>query len=124
FGIFEGLTADECRTRFASEFARFVTFDADFVVPGGESRAQHLQRIVVWLRDVAIEFGGGVGAASHRVLAITHGGTIDFLYRAAIGVPLHGGQRIHSGEHATLAIFEGDWPNVRLVDFDAPLDIG
>jgi broad specificity phosphatase PhoE len=84
-------------------------------VPDGESRAQNFERIVAWLRDIA----------AHRdVLAITHGGTIDFLYRLATGIALHGGDRIYSGNNATLAIFEVDWPNVRLVDFDAPLNIG
>ena len=115
FGIFEGLTAAECAARFPTEFARFATFDADYVVPNGESRAQNLDRIVAWLHEIAV----------HReVLAITHGGTIDFLYRVAAGIALHGGPRIYSGDNATLAIFDVDWPNVRLVDFDAPLNIG
>jgi 2,3-bisphosphoglycerate-dependent phosphoglycerate mutase len=115
FGIFEGLTPAECAARFPGEFSRFATFDADYVVPNGESRAQNLERVVGWLRDIA----------GHReVLAITHGGTIDFLYRRAARIALHGGERIYSGDNATLAIFDVDWPNVRLVDFDAPLGIG
>ena len=48
----------------------------------------------------------------------------DFLYRFAVGIALHGGDRIYSGGNATLAIFDIDWPNVRLVDFDAPLNVG
>ena len=115
FGIFEGLTSDECAARFPDEFSRFRTFDADFVVPRGESRAQNFARVLEWVHDVA----------THRdVLAVTHGGTIDFLYRLAMGANLHGGDRIYAGANATLAIFDVDWPNVRLVDFDAPLTIG
>jgi len=63
-------------------------------------------------------------AVHRRVLAITHGGTIDFLYRLAVGIAMHGSERIYSGGNATLAIFDVDWPNVRLIDFDAPLDVG
>ena len=115
FGIFEGLTPGECAARYPTEYARFRAFDADYAVPNGESRAENLARVVAWVRDVAVH---------DRVLAITHGGTIDFLYRFAVGIALHGGDRIYSGGNATLAIFDIDWPNVRLVDFDAPLDLG
>jgi len=112
FGIFEGLTAAECAARYPAEFARFRAFDADYAVPNGESRAENCARVVAWLRDAADR---------RHVLAITHGGTIDFLYRLSVGMALHGGDRIYSGGNATLAIFDVDWPNVRLVDFDAPL---
>ncbi|HTO58256.1 MAG TPA: histidine phosphatase family protein [Pseudomonadales bacterium] len=115
FGIFEGLTAAECTARYPEEFARFRAFDADYAAPNGESRAQNFARVADWVRDAAV---------APRVLAITHGGTIDFLYRLAVGIALHGGDRIYSGDNATLAIFDIDWPNVRLVDFDAPLDVG
>ena len=78
FGIFEGLTVDECRERHAAEFETFRRLDEDFVIPGGESRAQHFARVSEWLQE----------AAAHRhVLAVTHGGTIDFLYRLGSGRP-------------------------------------
>ena len=115
FGIFEGLTAAECTARYPEEFARFRAFDADYAAPNGESRAQNFARVADWVRDAAVV---------PRVLAITHGGTIDFLYRLAVGIALHGGDRIYSGDNATLAIFDIDWPNVRLVDFAAPLAVG
>jgi broad specificity phosphatase PhoE len=65
-----------------------------------------------WLRDVA----------HHRsVLAITHGGMIDFLYRLGTGTALHGGDQIFGGENAAISTFDVDWPSVALVEFSAPL---
>lgn len=84
FGVFDGMTADQCRRTYASEFEAVRLLDADFVIPGGESRAQHLDRVLAWLRDVVHH---------QHVLAATHGGTIDFLYRLGAGEPLHGVQR-------------------------------
>ncbi len=109
FGIFEGLSASECASRYQNEFMAFQRFDADYRIPGGESRAQHLARTVEWLREIA---------DMRRVLAITHGGTIDFLYRVARGIPLHGGERIFSGSAASISSFEVEWPNVVLIRYD------
>src|SRR5262245_50382616 len=111
-GIFEGLTAAECRERFAEDFAQFAAFDEAYRIPGGESRGQNLARVMSWLEEANV----------HRsVLAITHGGTLDFLYRLAHAHPVHGGAEIFSGGNASLSEFEVDFPHVRLVGFDRPL---
>lgn len=116
FGIFEGLTPSEYQRRFPTEYASFRTFDAEFVIPGGESRGQHWARVSNWIVDVS---------STHRaVLAITHGGTIDFLYRLGTGQPLHGGGEIFSGENASLSVFEVRWPDIQLVDYSARLGTG
>ena len=113
-GIFEGLTADECARTFPDDFATFRRFDADFVIPRGESRAQHLGRLMSWIDDVR---------GLDRVLAITHGGTIDFLYRLATGRPVHGGDEIFAGANASISIFDVDAHGVRLVDYEMPLGL-
>jgi broad specificity phosphatase PhoE len=107
-GIFEGLTPEECRARHEQHFLRFLEFDADYRIPEGESRAENLARVFDWLQD-ARRF--------ERVLAITHGGTIDFLFRMATGHSLHGGTEIFSGANAAISELEIDWPSVRLVEF-------
>ncbi|MEZ5558643.1 MAG: histidine phosphatase family protein [Pseudomonadales bacterium] len=112
FGIFEGLSASECASRYQSEFAAFQRFDANYCIPGGESRAQHLARTIEWVREIA-----GI----RRVLAITHGGTIDFLYRAATGISPHGGERIFSGSAASVSSFDLNWPKVELLRYDDPV---
>jgi len=112
-GVFEGLTPEECRARYPEAFSAFLAFDADFQIPGGESRAQNLARVVAWLRDCACH---------RRVLAVTHGGTVDFLYRLASGACVHGGREIFAGDNASVSMFEVSWPEVRLVDYSVPLD--
>ena len=114
FGIFEGLTHSECQQRFPTEYAAFRVFDADFVIPGGESRDQHWARVSDWISDVA--------STHQEVLAITHGGIIDFLYRLGTGRPLHGDDQVFSADNATLSVFEVRWPDVQLVDYSVPLD--
>jgi broad specificity phosphatase PhoE len=111
-GIFEGLTAEECRARHPDEFVRFLEFDADYRIPDGESRADNLERVTSWLEEAS---------RFERVLAITHGGTIDFVFRLATGHTLHGGERIFAGANAALSEFEVEWPAVRLVEFARPL---
>ena len=112
-GIFEGLTASDCRARFAEEFSRFQAFDADFAIPKGESRAQNLGRVLSWVEEVS---------GFDTVLAITHGGTIDFLYRIGTGLPLHGGDKIYSGSNAAISSFEVSWPKIHLVNYDVSLN--
>lgn len=111
-GIFEGLTADECRLSYPEAFEAFSVLDADYAIPRGESRAQHLQRVLAWLEE----------AVSYReVLAVTHGGTIDFLYRMADGMPLHGGGQIYGSMNASLTTFVVEWPDLRLLGYSASL---
>jgi len=114
FGVLEGLTQDECRARLPVEFAAFRAFDQYYVVPEGESRGEHHARMIDWVQSVEGKFG--------NVLAITHGGMIDFLYRLGSGEPLYdfeGG--IKAGSHATLSRFEIQWPRVHTIAFDVEL---
>jgi broad specificity phosphatase PhoE len=112
-GIFEGLTDRECEERFPNEFRMFRAFSEDFIIPDGESRGAHAARVLSWLGD-ALRY--------QRVLAITSGGTIDFVYRLSTKQPLHGGDRIYGGDNATLSSFEIHWPEIRLLAFDVPLE--
>lgn len=112
FGIFEGLTPEECERRFPEAYAAFRVIDADFVVPNGESRAQNLSRVLDWVQDLA---------TYRRVLAITHGGTIDFLYRLGSGLPLHGGNGIYASENASMSTFAVEWPAVRMITYGVRL---
>lgn len=113
-GVFQGLTPDQCREQHGPAFAAFQAFDADFVIPDGESRAQHFQRISHWLDEVAT-------SGARHVLAISHGGVVDFLYRLGSGLPLHGGSTIFGGDNlgrSRLARVDGAW---RLLAHSEPL---
>ncbi len=111
-GVFEGLTDSECESRYPESYASFRRFDAGFVIPGGESRAEHLARVLEWLQE----------AAGHeRVLAVTHGGTMDFLIRLGNDLPVHGGDEIFGGPNASISTFEVNWPSIRLIEEGVPL---
>lgn len=114
FGVLERLTQEECRVQYPAEFGAFRAFDRHYVVPSGESRGEHHDRMTDWIRSIE---------KSHRnVLAITHGGMIDFLYRLGAGRPLYdfeGG--IQAGGYAALSRFEVEWPRVRTLVFDIEL---
>jgi broad specificity phosphatase PhoE len=77
-----------------------------------ESRASNLERVLNWLEEVA---------SYRRVLAITHGGTIDFLYRLAQGIELHGGPTIFAASNASISSFEVRWPDIELIAYHVPL---
>ena len=112
FGIFEGLTVEQCRQFHPAEFEAFQRLDANFAIPGGESRAQHLERVVEWLSEVS---------DYRHVLAVTHGGTIDFLYRLGTDVAVHGGDQLFAGPNAALSEFEVSWPAVSLLEHGVTL---
>lgn len=113
FGVFDGRSVPECQQAFPDEFVAFQRLEADFVIPGGESRAQHLERILSWLRDVS--------SVDENVLAVTHGGTIDFLYRLGTDHDLHGGDHLFAGPNVGLSVFEVLWPDVTLVTYGEAL---
>ena len=83
-GVFQGLTEAECRARFAADYDAFSTFVADYCIPDGESRGDHLARVLSWLEEVA-------SSGADRALAVAHGGVLDFLRRLGAGEPVHGG---------------------------------
>jgi broad specificity phosphatase PhoE len=113
-GVFQGLTPNECQTLLGDPFDAFSKLEAEPAIPEGESRGAHLARVKAWLEEVS-------KAGLDRVLAITHGGVIDFLYRMSGAHPIHGGERIFGGENLALSSFEIDWPHVKLLGFSEPL---
>jgi broad specificity phosphatase PhoE len=114
-GVFAGLTAAECGERHAEAFAAFSRLEAEPAMPRGESRGEHLARVMSWLEDTS-------RCGAQQVLAVTHGGVIDFLYRLSTGHPIHGGDDIFSGDNLGLSTFDVTWPTLRLLAFSGPLD--
>ena len=110
-GVFAGLTAAECKVVQAEAFAEFSRLEAEPAIPEGESRAQHLARVLAWLEEATLH---------ERVLAITHGGVIDFIYRMSTGHPLHGGDEVFGSDNLCVSAFEVTWPDVRLLAFSTP----
>lgn len=114
FGVFEGLTADEIRARYPSEYACFASRDPDYEVPGGESARGFMRRCLGCLGEIADRHAG------EEVLVVTHGLVLDALYRAAHGLD-HGVQRPVPLINASLNLFSyggRSWRMVRWGDVD------
>jgi 2,3-bisphosphoglycerate-dependent phosphoglycerate mutase len=98
FGIFEGLTADEIKSRYPEEHARFASRDPDYEVPGGECARAFTQRVLGCLCEIAGRHDG------EEVVVVTHGLVLDTLYRAAHGLD-HGAPRPVPLINASLNLF-------------------
>ncbi len=111
-GIFENQTRIDCETKMKSEFKTFKEYSEHYTMPDGESRFDQFKRIKDWLLGVS---------SLNKVLAVTHGGSLDFFYRLAMDIPLHGGDRIFDGENSAISIFSINWPQVTLIKFNTKL---
>ena len=83
FGSFEGATFHEIDTQWPQAALQWRQRDVDFAPPGGESLAEFNARVL----SAAI-----VLAARHpgqAIAIVSHGGVLDCLYRAAVGVALN-----------------------------------
>jgi 2,3-bisphosphoglycerate-dependent phosphoglycerate mutase len=77
FGLFEGLTLDEAAARHPDEFALWRSRRVDWVIPGGESAQQFIERVLAALADLAAQYSG------RTLLLVSHGGVLDVIYRHA-----------------------------------------
>lgn len=103
FGIFEGLTAEEISERYPAEFERWNRdrLAANYIYPGGESRAaftarveRGVERMRALLDGVAptpadMDGGGPWNSASYTALVVAHRGVIRVITRQLAGVEPH-----------------------------------
>lgn len=83
FGILEGLTREECRTKHPEEIRKF-TEDSDYAITGGgESRSTLVQRTEEALVSIAERSLG------QTCLVVTHGAVVSTLMRYLLGIPFH-----------------------------------
>ncbi len=89
FGLFEGLTAEEIAERYPAEFRRWNSnrLAADFVYPGGESRAAFTARVARGTaRMLALWHGAhGGGRAGASALLVAHRGVLRAVVRQMTG---------------------------------------
>ncbi len=83
YGSFEGRTHEELERHQAEAWRRWRQREPDFVLPGGgESLRAFHARVAAALSELARAHRG------QTVVAVTHGGVLDIVYRIATGMPL------------------------------------
>ena len=87
FGVLEGLDVPTIKARHPELWARWLEHEGDFELPGGESLVQFHRRVLDTVRTLAEAHAG------MRLALMTHGGVLDMLWRAALGLPITGLRR-------------------------------
>lgn len=82
FGCFEGHTYAEIEARWPADSLRFRRREPGFCPAGGESLE------VFYARCVQIALALAAAHAGQAIAIVAHGGVLDCLYRAALGIAL------------------------------------
>lgn len=79
YGIFQGLTVAEGAEIYPEAHAHYVARDPDYNFGTGESLHGFAARVAMGVDDIVRHHAG------QTVLAVTHGGVLDIIYRRATG---------------------------------------
>jgi probable phosphoglycerate mutase len=104
-GIFQGLNADEINERYPEERRLMRTSGPGYVIPGGESMIQQVERNVAFLDSLAVRHAG------ETVVVVTHGGVVSGFFRHTLAIPLDAPRRFEF-VNAGLNVFaheDGNW---------------
>jgi probable phosphoglycerate mutase len=104
-GIFQGLNADEINARFPEERRLMRTSGPGYVIPGGESMIQQVERNVAFLDTLAVRHAG------ETIVVVTHGGVVSGFFRHTLAIPLDAPRRFEF-VNAGLNVFaheDGNW---------------
>ena len=82
FGVFQGFTYAEIDARWPAEAARWRRHDPDFGADQGETLREFNARAVASATRIA------AAQVGRTIVIATHGGVLDCLYRAAMGIEL------------------------------------
>ena len=104
-GIFQGLNGDEITAKYPEERRQFRTMGPDYVIPGGESMRQQVERNVAYLNELSAKHRG------EQIVVVTHGGVVSGFFRHTLEIPL-GAPRRFEFVNAGLNVFvreEENW---------------
>lgn len=104
-GIFQGLNGEEIRERYPEEYHQHRTFGPDYVIPGGESVQQQVERNLSYLTAIAAEHAGDT------IVVVSHGGVLSGLFRHTFSIPFSAPRRFEF-MNASLNVFnyeDGSW---------------
>ena len=81
-GSMQGMTKGEFREQHSEEYEQFESGGPDYQFPGGESARQRYERTVACCTELAARNPG------KTILAVTHGGVLNGLFRHSLRIPL------------------------------------
>jgi probable phosphoglycerate mutase len=82
YGVLEGLTVSEIKTRHSDVLERLDANDPDYIIPEGESHRHHYRRNVAVIEELQ------AGNSGPTIATVVHGGVLDSLFRYAARLPL------------------------------------
>ena len=86
YGGFEGLLYAEIAQRYPSEYAAWQGRDIDAVMPSGARVAESFRQFHA--RALAAVVNWAERHAGQTIAIVAHGGVLECIYRAALGLPL------------------------------------
>lgn len=88
FGVGEGLTYAEMESTYPQKFSQTGLVDAEFTLPGGESRGTFHARVKAAINKLALVYAGKC------LLVVTHGGVLGSIYRGLNDLPFNSAERV------------------------------
>jgi len=104
-GIFQGLNVDEISAKHPEERRLMRTKGPGYVIPGGESMVQQVERNIACLNELAAKHQG------EQVVVVTHGGVVSGFFRHTLEISLEAPRRFEF-VNAGINVFaheDGNW---------------
>ncbi len=104
-GVLQGLTGEEAVIAQPAAWKVFKSREPDLALAGGESLGGFSRRILDFVETILDEHAG------RRILAVTHGGALDVVYRHATRMPLSAPRdfTIYNASVNVISVSSGRW---------------
>ncbi len=86
-GIFQGLNGEEIVTKYPEERRAMRSRGPSYVIPGGESMVQQVERNMACLNELAARHQG------EQIVVVTHGGVVSGFFRHTLEISLEAPRR-------------------------------
>lgn len=104
-GIFQGLNGEEIAAKYPEERRLMRSEGPGYVIPGGESMVQQVERNIACLNELAARHEG------EQIVVVTHGGVVSAFFRHTLEISLEAPRRFEF-VNAGINVFvrdEGNW---------------
>ena len=104
-GIFQGLNGEEIVAKYPEERRLMRSAGPGYVIPGGESMVQQVERNMACLNELAARHEG------EQIVVVTHGGVVSGFFRCTLEISLEAPRRFEF-VNAGINVFareEGNW---------------